>query len=438
MKPSSPGKFNTQIYSEAADWLLEFRSGDVDAAGRKAFYAWLCTSPEHMRAYLELAAIWNEGGRLDPQRRFDDPDLIERAHIEGNVVPVAEFKSSHAPGEGEIHRWEGDDLRNFVTVSRGRRGAVAAKRLRRRSRIRFLAVVASVLVAVFAAWAYNQRDTYATGMGEQRSLALADGSTIELNVRTKIRVRLTADRRTVDLLEGQALFHVAKDKTRPFIVQSDDTKVRAIGTEFDVYRRRTGITVTVIEGRVAVLPAPPRLRPEFESEQRPELRVPQASTQSKLDQAVVRGMEAAPRGSGSAVVLPGEAVDPGSGVSGKGDKLSGDGPVAGAGEFLLGAGEQVILTAQATVKPKQPDIAAATAWTQRRLVFQSATLTAVAEEFNRYNARQLVIKDPDLAGFHITAVFASTDPGSLIRFLKARPEIVVTEKDDQIVVTRKL
>ena len=64
MKASSPNKLNIQIYSEAADWLVEFRSGDIDSAGRKEFYAWLCTSPEHMRAYLELAAAWNaETGR---------------------------------------------------------------------------------------------------------------------------------------------------------------------------------------------------------------------------------------------------------------------------------------------------------------------------------------------------------------------------------------
>src|ERR1700744_3161410 len=76
MKPSKRKQLNDQIYSEASDWLIEFRSGDIDAAGRKEFYDWLRTSPEHMRAYLELAAIWNEGAALDEQRVFDDTALM--------------------------------------------------------------------------------------------------------------------------------------------------------------------------------------------------------------------------------------------------------------------------------------------------------------------------------------------------------------------------
>jgi len=55
--------------------------------------------------------------------------------------------------------------------------------------------------------------------------------------------------RNVELIDGQALFEVAKDKTRPFVVRSGATLVRAVGTQFDVYRKRSGTTVTVIEGR---------------------------------------------------------------------------------------------------------------------------------------------------------------------------------------------
>ena len=58
-------ELNSQIYTEASDWLIEFRAGDIDAAGRRSFHRWLQTSPEHMRAYLELAALWNEGAALD-------------------------------------------------------------------------------------------------------------------------------------------------------------------------------------------------------------------------------------------------------------------------------------------------------------------------------------------------------------------------------------
>ncbi len=69
--------------------------------------------------------------------------------------------------------------------------------------------------------------TYATQVGEQRSIALNDGSTVELDTRSRIRVRLERDARKIELLEGQALFHVAKDERRPFIVSCDEVRVRA-------------------------------------------------------------------------------------------------------------------------------------------------------------------------------------------------------------------
>jgi len=59
----------------------------------------------------------------------------------------------------------------------------------------------------------------------------------------------------------------------------------------------------------------------------------------------------------------------------------------------------------------------------------------VAEEFNRYNERQLIIKDPDLLSFHISGTFSSTDPESLIRFLRQRLGVQVTETVHEIRVS---
>jgi transmembrane sensor len=66
------------------------------------------------------------------------------------------------------------------------------------------------------------------------------------------------------------------------------------------------------------------------------------------------------------------------------------------------------------------------------LVFESASLADVAEEFNRYNDRQLIVGDPSLETFHVSGVFSSTDPASLIRFLRARPGLRIVETQSQI------
>ena len=89
-------------------------------------------------------------------------------------------------------------------------------------------------------------------------------------------------------------------------------------------------------------------------------------------------------------------------------------------------------------KANHPNIAIATSWTQRQLEFESASLSEVAEEFNRYNERQLVIEDPTLYDFHISGVFSSSDPGSLVRFLRERPGVQVTETASEIRVSKNI
>src|SRR5262249_41134896 len=114
---------------------------------------------------------------------------------------------------------------------------------------------------------------------------------------------------------------------------------------------------------------------------------------------------------------------------------SSDGP---APPISVSAGEQLTVTPKATHKSEHANISAATAWTERRIVFDSAQPTEVAEEFNRYNARQLIIEDPGLYNFHISGVFSSADPDSLIRFLRERPDVKVTEQGAQIRISKNI
>jgi|SRR6266853_534137 len=357
-------KLNTQIYEEASAWFVESRAGDLDEAGRHEFDAWLRKSPEHLSAYLEVAAIWNEGSALHAEQKWDLEQLIAEALSDpDNVVALETQGPPPAGGQGE----------QTTSSSHGKR------------RMLRLAAAAAVVTIAAGGALWWERNVYATGTGEQRSLVLADGSTVELNARSKIRVAFRSDERDVELLAGQALFHVAKDQARPFLVKAGNTQVRAVGTAFDVYKKPSETVVTVLEGRVAILS--------------------DVGASSSLHNAADMGK---PAGPGS----------------------------AGPEPTLVYAGEQVTVTAQVTRKTDHPNVAGATAWTQRQLIFEGATLSDVAEEFNRYNERRLVIEDPDLYGFHISGVFSSTDPQSLIRFLRGRPGVQVTETDSEIRVAK--
>ncbi len=349
--PRLSSRLNAQIYSEAAEWFVTCRSGALNEAERRKFDHWLRLSPQHLSAYVELAAIWDEGPGLDAERRYDTATLIADALADrSNVTELA-------------------------------RPSPARPASRVSTRVRWLAASIAIFALGLAsvAYLYMFRDPlYATHVGEQRSIALPDGSTMELNSRTKVRVHYSDHERGLELIEGQALFRVAKDASRPFVVTSDGTRVRAVGTQFDVNKKREGTVVTVVEGRVSV-----------------QTNVPDA----RIDPLSVEVEAAMPQ--------------------------------------MLVAGDQITVTESAAQPIQRPDVARAIAWTQRQLVFDGATLTEVAEEFNRYNQRQLVLQDPALYDFHISGVFASTDPGALLQFLRERAGVQVVETDGAIYLTKQ-
>jgi transmembrane sensor len=100
-------------------------------------------------------------------------------------------------------------------------------------------------------WKRSREQTLSTGKGEVREILLADGSVVKLNTNSKVEVRYTEELREVRLLEGEALFDVAKNKARPFVVQAKDTLVRAVGTSFTVsVLAQRAVRVLVKEGVV--------------------------------------------------------------------------------------------------------------------------------------------------------------------------------------------
>lgn len=377
-KSSLKIRYNRQINDEAAEWFVEFRDGGMDGEAQKEFFTWACRSPEHIQAFLEVSAFWSDLPHFVSRQTVDVSDLVAQALAEGNVVPL-----------------------DVDAPRAGRSGTSPARALINRVRYRGFGIAASVVLAGVAAstivWAqFFRAPTYETEVGEQRSLVLEDGSTVGLNAKSRIRVRYTRGLREVELLEGQALFRVAQDKARPFIVTSDDTRVRAVGTQFDVNRRKTGTTVTVLEGRVAV------------STQRSE--AADVQVKSPVAGTVSRHF--------------------------KRSETRGAGTGAWADAMVVDAGEQVTLTQEGPPKPARTDVAAATAWTQRQLVFQNALLTEVVDEFNRYNRRQMAVDDSTLSGVRVTGVFFSTEPNSLLLFLREQLKLNVEENGDRIGISR--
>ena len=121
-------------------------------------------------------------------------------------------------------------------------------------------LVATVAVAAIAAWQIAphvvsdsaQRVAYESADQERRTLTLADGSIVQLDVDTQIAIRMSDDRRQIELLSGRALFSVAHDSSRPFSVKAAGSRTTALGTKFQVQRDAEQVVVTLTEGSVAV------------------------------------------------------------------------------------------------------------------------------------------------------------------------------------------
>jgi len=111
--------------------------------------------------------------------------------------------------------------------------------------------VVAIGFTTFAVWSPGG-EQYATKIGEQRSIRLADGSKVMLDTDTALTVTFAKNARRISLARGQAYFTVAHDAARPFTVDAGGTRVLATGTQFDVHRSGDRIDVTLVEGRVRI------------------------------------------------------------------------------------------------------------------------------------------------------------------------------------------
>lgn len=193
----------------ATQWLARLERPDVGEADWLAFDAWLDASPNHRVAYDEALALWSE---LEVRA----PELVQGLGAAPSKPSVSQ-------------RW--------VLVA----GGLAA---------------AGLIAAVVTPW----RDltapttTYQTAKGERKTVVLADGTRIDLNAGSRLTVRLAAKERRVEMADAEAIFDVAKDSRRPFVITAGDRAIRVVGTQFDVRHRDGRQSIVVARGVVEVRP----------------------------------------------------------------------------------------------------------------------------------------------------------------------------------------
>ena len=239
-----------------------------------------------------------------------------------------------------------------------------------------LAATLTGVALTFALWKSPAASVYRTAVGENRTVSLADGSTIALAGDTQIEVALSPSVRAIELTKGEALFKVAKDRSRPFKVRVGSASVIAVGTEFDIQRGSDRAIVSVTEGHVVVEPVSGFLPVSVLQEFTPKLR-----------------------------------------------------PVH------VHAGQQTMAGSAGIEEPtKVEDPTAATAWQSGRLAFHLEPLRYVLEDVNRYAPKRIVLEDSSLGALVITGTVERKNISGWIGSLERAFELQAIEESDRIVI----
>jgi transmembrane sensor len=337
------------VAEQAATWLTVLETADEQQAA--AFMEWMKASPLHVRELLLAGDLADVLRTVDPQRRID-----AEAMLAGNQANVIAMGRSIAASSRDVRR--------------GRFG--------RRTRI--AASLAGTVLLATAGWlAYlhlQPAKAYSTDLGEQRVFELSDGSVVFLNAQSRLQVRYSERARDLYLRDGQALFRVRHDATRPFRVHAAAAVFQAIGTQFDVRLDSGRATIAVVEGAVQISTA---------------------------------GSGTNLRHSSGELEIASARIEAGEGTS-----VDVDGKIERSAKI---------------------DAEAISAWHQQRLVFRDKPLSEIAREFNRYNlVPRLSVEDEKVGGRLYNGSFAAHHPESFLNYIAQESDLMVERNGEHVVI----
>lgn len=323
------------LKQQAIDWLVRLRADELTDAETSAFAAWLAEDCRHAEAFAFAEDL------------FDDM-----------VVAAGMLAPSNA-SDGLILADSSAGMQDRPSTFEQRSSARTCSRLRwGRAVLAIAAVWLFAVILVMPEHAHpfaNLLSDYHTETGELRDIELADGSHVLLNTNSAVSVIYDESKRQIVLHHGQARFTVAEDKRRPFDVITDEFRVRALGTVFEVYRADeddVSVTVQLHAVNIAI----------------------------------------------------GQDADRDLNQSGQ------------AGTYMLRAGQNLRYRfdgSPATVR--QVELDQATAWQQRRLFINDRPLSELVAELNRYRVGRIFLSDARLSELRVTGVFPLDKPDAILR-----------------------
>jgi transmembrane sensor len=347
------------VAERAAEWLQRLEQGGPEVHAE--FGRWLRESPRHVREVLLASAIRHalrNGNSVGPSKVAEI-----RARFEDSVVEI-ELALTRSPSVTHGRKpWE-----QLLSRAARCRNAASRQSWRLASTLAFVALLAFTAIALYAV----PDRTITTVAGEWRNVDLDDGSVLRAGPRTKVTVEMTPHRRLIRLAHGELMVHVARDRARPFYVETEFATARAVGTAFAMRLvEPSRASVTVQEGIVAVVRGPAPI-----------------SDDSSL---------------GSVKVI---------------------------------AGEGLTVTSDVKALVPQPiDVQRDLAWVQQQLVLgANGTISEGIRELNRRNRTQIKLLDSTLGERALRGVFSASDPAAFAETLEHSLRLSVVEENDTLLL----
>jgi transmembrane sensor len=350
-----------RIAEEAGQWLLASREG-LDEGSRVAFVNWLRHSPAHVAEYMATVQL--------------DQDMREAAAREPVAASVLIAQAACEPAVVALRPGAVDLVRRVPPRH-------VAKRARRWPWIAgAVATAAAVAWVVLAAWPRQEAPpgiVYAAPVKSVRSIDLPDGSHIQLDRGSRIRIDMHSAGRDIAVLDGTMLLDVGHDSDSPLTVTVGRTTLRDIGTVFQVTATPDTGEVIVVSGQVDVMSP------------RDDRRWPW--TAKSAPQVVAH----------------------------------------------LKAGEHATLASDGSLTHLVPhaDLSTDLAWLPAEIDFHDAPVADVARRFNHYGQAPLLIDDAQVAGTRISGRFHARDASGFIAYLQTLPGVQVTRDSEGVHIARR-
>ncbi|PHZ83572.1 FecR family protein [Paremcibacter congregatus] len=364
---------NMTVKEQAALWIVHLSSEPPSPQDRRDFDAWLAKDPANRAEYDRARRLWaGLSGAEGLADLVDTPDIA-----------VSDFPSEQtgaAAAQQSLH------LQSVKNSGGFRRVMSAAAAL-------FLLIMTSLLILQDTTF-FSGGTVHATEISEIRDVVLPDGSRVTLGAKSMIRTDFTDTERRVTLAQGEAFFAVEKDPARPFIVTAGDTRVRVVGTKFDMRHGVGEVKVTVLEGIVEVD------------------RVP--ATPSALTKQATANVSP----------QPSPSDPPGTEES-------------HLRTNVLTAGQEIIAAVRGSSFIRELPSQKIGVWRSGRLVYADETLREVVADANRYYRKEIRLASTDLGELRITASFRAEQIEQMIRSLIAAYGLEADQRDGEVILRRK-